>query len=43
MFLKHKSEAAERFEDYFTLVRQDGVVQAVRSDDGSEFTSQAFK
>ena len=42
-FLKHKSDAADKFEEFLASVRDHGEVEIVRSDDGGEFTGQAFK
>ena len=40
--LKHKSDAAEMFEQFLSDVRHLGEVETVRSDDGGEVTSKEF-
>jgi transposase InsO family protein len=44
-FLKHKSEVAEFFKDYTSLLRSEtgNLIHTLRSDNGGEFISSAFK
>ena len=44
-FLKHKSEVPEFFKDYVSLLRSEtgNLVHTLRSDNGGEFISSAFK
>ena len=41
-FLRHKSDASAKFEQFLSDVRGHGDVECVRSDNGGEFTSRAF-
>ena len=41
--LKHKSDATGKFEEFISSVSDHGQVRKVRTDEGGEFISKAFK